>query len=76
MNRRAPLCILTISLLAPTVALSDKLDAVVNGEVGNLVDIYKDIHEHAELSHHEERTAALAAGELRKAGYTVTEHVG
>jgi hippurate hydrolase len=28
------------------------------------------------LSHHEEQTAALVAGELRKAGYTVTERIG
>jgi metal-dependent amidase/aminoacylase/carboxypeptidase family protein len=36
----------------------------------------KGIHAHPELSHHEEHTAALLAGELRKAGYTVTERVG
>jgi hippurate hydrolase len=29
-----------------------------------------------QLSHHEEMTAALLATELRKAGFTVTEHVG
>ena len=37
---------------------------------------YKGIHAHPELSHHEEATAALMAGEMRKAGYTVTERVG
>jgi len=41
-----------------------------------LVDTYKGIHEHPELSHHEEHTAALLAGELRKSGFTVTERVG
>ncbi|HEX4240722.1 MAG TPA: amidohydrolase [Steroidobacteraceae bacterium] len=76
MNRCARLCVLTVSMLAPAVALADKLDSLVNGEVANLVDIYKGIHEHPELSHHEEHTAAIAAAELRKAGYTVTERVG
>src|ERR1700733_54360 len=42
----------------------------------NLVDTYKDLHAHPELSHHEERTAGLLAAELRKSGYTVTERVG
>ncbi|MEP6886187.1 MAG: amidohydrolase [Gammaproteobacteria bacterium] len=42
----------------------------------NLVDIYKTIHAHPELSHHEEHTAALLAAELRKSGFTVTERVG
>jgi amidohydrolase len=42
----------------------------------SLVDTYKGIHAHPELSHHEEQTAALLAAELRKSGYTVTERVG
>jgi metal-dependent amidase/aminoacylase/carboxypeptidase family protein len=40
------------------------------------VGTYKGIHQHPELSHREEHTAALLAEELRKAGYTVTERVG
>jgi len=42
----------------------------------SLVDIYKDLHAHPELSHHEARTSALLAQNLRDAGYTVTDHVG
>jgi len=45
-------------------------------QLPNLVSTYKGLHTHPELSHHEEHTAALVAAELRKAGYTVTEHVG
>jgi amidohydrolase len=41
-----------------------------------LVTTYKQLHQHPELSHHEEKTSALLAGELRKAGYEVTERVG
>jgi hippurate hydrolase len=62
-------------LIAPAARAQD-LDAFVNGQLPGLVDTYKGIHAHAELSHHEEHTAALLAGELRKAGYTVTERVG
>jgi metal-dependent amidase/aminoacylase/carboxypeptidase family protein len=65
-----------LCLLAPALAAAQNLDALVNGELSGLVDTYKGIHEHPELSHHEEHTAALLAGELRKSGYTVTERVG
>src|ERR1700692_1774391 len=42
----------------------------------DLEALYKDIHEHPELSMHETRTASLAADGLRKAGYEVTTGVG
>jgi amidohydrolase len=57
-------------------ALAQNVDSLVTGQLTGLVDTYKGIHAHPELSHHEEHTAALLAAELRKAGYTVTEHVG
>jgi hippurate hydrolase len=52
-----------------TLAQSPSLNA-------DLVDIYKNIHAHPELSHFEEHTSALLASELRKSGYTVTDHIG
>ena len=42
----------------------------------DLEALYKDIHEHPELSMHETRTAGIAADRLRKAGYEVTTGVG
>jgi len=48
----------------------------VDKQLPGLVATYKSIHAAPELSHHEEQTSALLAEELRKAGYTVTEHVG
>ena len=45
-------------------------------ELPSLLAIYRDIHAHPELSHHEERTPALLASELRRAGYDVTERAG
>ena len=57
-------------------AMAQDLPAFVNGQLPGLVDIYKGMHTHPELSHHEEQSSALLAAELRKAGYTVTEHVG
>ncbi|HEX9018724.1 MAG TPA: amidohydrolase [Anaerolineaceae bacterium] len=38
--------------------------------------MYKDIHQHPELSLQEVRTSGIVAQKLRDAGFTVTEHVG
>lgn len=57
-------------------SMAQDLPTYVNGQLPGLVDIYKGLHTHPELSHHEEQSSALLAAELRKAGYTVAEHVG
>ena len=48
----------------------------VDGILGDLEELYKDVHEHPELSMQEERTAGIAAGRLRTAGFDVTTGVG
>ena len=58
---------------------SKPADAVLTGLdslLPNLEKLYKDIHEHPELSMRETRTAGLAAERLRAAGYDVTTGVG
>jgi hippurate hydrolase len=50
--------------------------AFEKAEMPGLVEIYKGVHAHPELSHFEANTSALVAEELRKAGYTVTDRVG
>ena len=42
----------------------------------DLADLYRDLHQHPELGFQETRTAAVAARELRAAGFEVTEGVG
>src|ERR1700712_5523958 len=59
-----------------TAANAQDLAQTVKTNLPALLDIYKDLHAHPELSHHEEHTSALLANALRAAGYTVTEHVG
>jgi amidohydrolase len=71
-----PVSLASLMSLMAAPAGAQSLDAFVNGELPGLVGTYKGIHEHPELSHHEEHTSALLADELRKAGYTVTERVG
>ena len=42
----------------------------------DLVELYKDVHSHPELSMQETRTAGIAADRLGAAGYEVTTSVG
>lgn len=63
-------CVLSVSAAAQDVA------SFVNQQLPGLVTTYKALHAAPELSHHEEKTSAFVASELRKAGYTVTERVG
>jgi amidohydrolase len=67
---------LSLFCLAASAAAAQDVDSLIAGQLSGLVETYKGIHEHPELSHHEEHTSAALAAELRKAGYAVTEHVG
>jgi hippurate hydrolase len=48
----------------------------LDGLLPELESFYKDVHSHPELSMEETRTSALAADQLRAAGYVVTTGVG
>ena len=67
----------TLSLLTLATALHAQDAATfITRQTPALVETYKDLHAHPELSHHEERTSTILAKGLREAGYTVAEHVG
>ncbi len=59
-----------------SAATAQNIAAIEQQQLPGLVTTYKDIHEHPELSHFEQRTSSIVAGELREAGYLVTDHVG
>jgi amidohydrolase len=63
-------------LLSACVLRAQGAPPAVASQIASLLDTYKDIHAHPELSHHEARTSAILAKGLREAGYSVTEHVG
>jgi amidohydrolase len=52
------------------------LPSSVDAQLPSLTETYKHLHRNSELSHHEEKTSTLLAAELRKLGYSVTEHFG
>jgi hippurate hydrolase len=72
-GRAAPAAFFCVTFLP---SLAQDVPAYVKGELPSLVETYKGIHAHPELSHFEANTSAMLAEELRKAGYTVTERVG
>ncbi len=63
------------ALLCAPAALAQQADPAPQDMTG-LMELYRHLHAHPELSLHETETAALLAGEARKAGFTVTEQVG
>jgi len=65
-----------VQLGAQSTATGAGLAASAQKQLPALTEIYKHLHENPELSKQEAQTAAFVAGELRKLGYTVTEHVG
>jgi amidohydrolase len=68
--------LLALIILSGEVAWSQQPIAYERQELPGLVDLYRNLHAHPELSHFEAKTSATVAEELRKAGYTVTDHVG
>ena len=69
--------LLLFAAAAPWLAAQPvDLPALAAREAPSLTAFYQDLHAHPELSRQEEHTSARLAGELRKAGFTFTEHLG
>jgi amidohydrolase len=61
------------------MASDPAVTSVLSGQDGSRSwqeDLYRDVHQHPELSHQEHRTAGLVADRLRQAGFEVHEKVG
>ena len=72
----APFFILTLVPLCRADDLRQLVAQKIAAEYPSLDALYKDLHAHPELSLMETATAAKLAGELRAAGYEVTEKFG
>lgn len=68
--------ILLCGIFVASSHAQQSLDAMIDRDIASLVATYKSLHAAPELSHHEEKTAAFFATQLRALGYTVTERVG
>src|SRR6266542_1441133 len=58
------------------MATRDSLSFGLDERLSDLEALYRDLHEHPELSFQEERTAAIMAKRLAAAGFEVTTGVG
>lgn len=67
---------LALGLAAPAQAQADGLRQAIAAEMPGLLTIYRDLHQHPELSFQEIRSGKVMADAARKAGFTVTEKVG
>jgi hippurate hydrolase len=70
------LALLWVLLFTVSALAQQTLDSMLDRDIAQLVNTYKALHAAPELSHHEEKTAAFLASQLRTLGFTVTERVG
>src|SRR6266550_2837822 len=75
-NRICLVVVLFTSLGGTSISAQQSLDVLIDRNIASLVTTYKELHAAPELSHHEEKTAAFFATQLRALGYTVTERIG
>jgi hippurate hydrolase len=78
MTHRVVLPFLILFFFSVPAARSQQgdLNSLIDREMPRLVSTYKALHAAPELSHHEVKTSALVAQELRGLGFDVTEQVG
>jgi hippurate hydrolase len=67
---------MAVLMAGTAAAAAPPLDQAVTADLPSLMAIYRDLHQHPELSHQEVRSSGILAAEARKLGYQVTEHVG
>ena len=65
-----PILILTTPLSKPNI------DEIILDDIPYLIQLYKQIHQHPEISLEEEETSKLLAGELEGLGFDVTRNYG
>jgi hippurate hydrolase len=61
---------------ASTPLSAATLQESIRADMPMLLELYRDLHAHPELSMDEVRTPALMAPKMRQLGFDVTEHVG
>jgi hippurate hydrolase len=74
--KKALLTLLALSSSLAAPASANDLRASLSADMPGLMELYRDLHAHPELSFEEHRTAAKLAGMMRELGFEVTEGVG
>ncbi|GMM93827.1 amidohydrolase [Qipengyuania sp. MTN3-11] len=76
MNAIDRLLALGLALTLATPAAAQDLEASLAEDMPELMELYRDLHAHPELSFEEHETAAKLAKRMRDLGFEVTEGVG
>ena len=63
-------------LLVTTVQSQQSIDGLIDRRLPKLLETYRYLHLHPEISYQEKNTSAFVADELRKLGFEVAEHFG
>ena len=63
------------AMMMAVPAQADELRDAVAADMPGLMELYRDLHAHPELSFQEVKTAAKLAARMRELGFTVTEQV-
>lgn len=74
--RILPLAAVAAFAAIPATAQAETVAATIAADMPGLMDVYRDLHAHPELSFQEVRSAGIMAQAARKAGFEVTEKVG
>ena len=70
------LAVMLMSTILTTPALAQELNEAIRQDLPSLMTIYRDLHQHPELSLQETRSAGVMAAEARRLGFDVTTGVG
>jgi hippurate hydrolase len=76
MRYSTPLGLLFLFFWTQAVQPQDYPHPLSPEDLHSLENLYQNLHAFPELSHHEEKTSRLLAGELRSYGYEVAENIG
>src|SRR4051812_28082237 len=68
--------LLACAMSAPAPAAAQELRQAIHADMPDLMNLYRDLHAHPELSMQETRSAALMAEQARRAGFTVITGIG
>jgi hippurate hydrolase len=76
MRLTVPAFLAALPLLSATPAFAQDIAGTIRADMPGLMELYRDLHAHPELSEQEVQTSAKLAAKVKAMGFTVTPKVG